>query len=320
MPLNADSLEPLVSEVAVVTVCVRDQAGVARFFNGALGFGTIAIGTCAADSDGARMLRSRDPVTWTLVGPPGARSGLIRLVSVPTAGESIWEGYSTPADRGYYALNFLVPDVDAAWRRLQEQGAVPRSEPKAWHLWDDVTIRESMFFGPDGVLLDVAEVTGPGVARHNEPIVGVATSVCALTSHVEDPHRAQAFYTALGYDLLFDQELRGLESLLHVPTGTVLHDVNLRVPGRPLLGRLELVSYVGCVGRSRAHRAVPPNLGIIAAAYRTRSLPDALAAVESGGGRVLITFECSPFPDIGAGPAAVCLGPDDEALQLVEVS
>jgi catechol 2,3-dioxygenase-like lactoylglutathione lyase family enzyme len=310
---------PWVSEVTSVVVGVSNPDAAARLFEDALGFQRHRHDAFPTDSPASRLLGTTQAMTSVLVGPPGESSGLVRLVGASGVGVRIWGDYSTPQDRGYYALNFVVSDVDAAWEQLVACGAHPRSRPKAWALWADLTVREAMFLGPDGVLLDVAEVSGAGARRHNDPVRGRSSAICAVTSHVADPSRSRRFYESLGYALFFDQELRGLEELLHLPRGTVLRDVNLRVPGRPLLGRLELVAYVGLAGAARHGLAVPPNLGIHAATFRTRSLEDALAMIVAQGGSVLVREPACPFGELGKGRAARCSGPDGETLILAEL-
>ena len=78
---------------------------------------------------------------------------------------------------------------------------------------------------------------------------------------VTDLNASKAFYTALGFEPLYDRVIDHVWSFFGLPKGTQVHIINLIRPGGRPTGRVALAQYVGLPGRSLKARTAPPARG-----------------------------------------------------------
>lgn len=308
----------MVSEVRAVTVSVRDLERSLEFYENAFGYRVLAQGTLPVDELRKSWRMPSDlRGEYAVVGPGTAETGLLRLVSFSSAGVSIWGDYSRIQDYGHYAINFRALDVHRTWEKLCAAGARPKSPPKYWTVNEQISAWDSMCFDPDGVLLDVFQVEGQVLETLGEQEAEVS-EVQTMAIHVSDMAQSVDFYSGLGFSVLYDKVVDGMENFFGLPRGTKLHNVNLMMPGSSPNGRVELAQYIGFPGRSIGDRAMPPNLGVLTMSFESGDIGEDLQrAVMLGGSQIAdpVEVELTPW---GKVRAVVCLGPDGEAVELYQ--
>ena len=256
---------------------------------------------------------------FAVMGLPGIDSGMLRLIEWTPSGDPVWAPPARIQDLGPFAVNFRVKDVHAAWERLGQAGAKPKSAPTYWEVNESIAAWDSQCFDPDGTLLDVFQVVGKIEAELGPFAAGRdASEVQTLAVHCSDARRSEAFYLGLGFETLYDKVVEDLEHFFGVPKGTKLHNINLIMRGLRPTGRIELAQYVGLLGRSLKTRTAPPSRGPQMMSLRVTSVDDGaallttLGAKEIGAGR----YNCPPFGEVRA---RTLFGPDDEVIELFEV-
>lgn len=308
----------MVSELQVTTVSVSDLPRSVAFYGEVFGY----VAGEVAQFAGASIERAWQAPPGThgqcaVVGPPGAQTGLLRLVQFDATGEKIWGEYARRQDYGPFALNIRVIDLRATLDRLRRAGGRLRSGPNRWSPSPDLDAWDSLSYDPDGVLLDVFQINaGPGspLARFDQECSEIQT----LAMHVSDAPRAAAFYRALGYVELYDKHIVGMESFFDLPAGTELRNINLYVPTEPACGRVELAQYVGWPGRQQRDRAVPPNIGILSASLETDDLGSAVAALEALGAEPVCPPVELDLPPYGNAVVAPYFDLDGDVLEFFE--
>lgn len=305
----------MISEVRHVTVAVRDLERARRFYHDTFGYVTHATATVSGP-EFAELWRLPAGVTAqvAVVGPPDADSGLLRLTAFDRPGEPYWGDYTDSQDYGHYALNIRVPEIHSAVRRLREAGGRSKSEPTRWTVTPEVSAWDSLSYDPDGIVLDVFELV-PAPGSLMDDYDGGCTALQTICVHSSDARRTARFYAALGFRPWYDKTIERMEGFFRIPAGIPLHNINMVMPGSPSIGRIEIAQYVGFPGSSQRERAVPPNLGLLAAGLETtdfdgtEKLLHAIGA-EPAGAAVEVELP-------GAGPvrARSWYGPDDELLE-----
>jgi catechol 2,3-dioxygenase-like lactoylglutathione lyase family enzyme len=308
----------MISPVHLATVGVADLQRAVRFYAAAFGYpergrGEVGGGALERAWRMPRGLRGEAVV----VGPEDADLGLIRLVRFSEPGERIWGAYERIQDLGHYALNMRVKDIGRGWDRLVAAGAQVKSEPRHWTVEENLSAWDSQVYDPDGVLLDVFQVEGDLEATVGEQDAEVS-ELQTVALHVGDMERSRAFYVGLGFGILYDKVVEGMEDFFHVPPGTALHNVNLLKRDQSRNGRIELAHYRGFPGSSLRHRAVPPNLGILSLTLRTEDLDAATRLASDLGGEPVAGPVEVDLPPLGRQRLATVLGPDGELLELCE--
>lgn len=308
----------MLSPVYLATVGVADLQRAMDFYAAAFGYRRRAGGDVGGDAieQAWRMppgLRGEVAV----VGPEHAGLGLIRLVRFSQPGERIWGAYERVQDLGHYALNMRVKDIGRGWDRLVAAGAQVKSEPRYWTVDEHLSAWDSQVYDPDGVLLDVFQVEGDLEATVGEQDAEVS-ELQTVALHVGDMDRSRAFYVGLGFGILYDKVVEGLEDFFHVPQGTALHNVNLLKREQSRNGRIELAHYRGFPGSSLRDRAVPPNLGILSLTLRTDDLDAAMRLVSDLGAELVAGPLDVDLAPLGPQRLATALGPDGELLELCE--
>ncbi|MEZ5458579.1 MAG: hypothetical protein R3E65_04365 [Steroidobacteraceae bacterium] len=305
------------SEIHSVTLGVRDLAKTGRFYETNFGYQPVEAAPVSADcarwwgvpegvaARSALLARWRD-------GKPLSR-GMLRLLECTPSGDHAWGGYERYFDYGHYAVNIRVPDIRASYDAMQAAGARSKSRPTRWEVEPGLEAWDSLSWDPDGTLIDVYTVNGRPDVFH--PIDGPATEVETVAIHTSDAKRSRDFYMGLGYSQFYDRMITDLSSFFHLPDHVALHNINLYMPERSPVGRIEIVQYVGLPGEPVGAAAKPPRLGILAIAFESPDL-DATAAQlrRLGALEVGATVEID-LPGVGRVRALEAAGPDRERLQ-----
>ncbi|MFB9180858.1 VOC family protein [Dactylosporangium sucinum] len=297
---------------------MSDLARSCAFYGDVFGYRTLGETTVAGrDVEALWQMPAGLTGQCRVVGPPGASTGLLRLVQFDAPGERIWGDYSRARDYGHYALNIRVDDIRSAIAKLRESGGSSKSEPTRWTVNEDISAWDSLSYDPDGVILDVFQLftrEGSALASYD----GRPSELQTVAMHCSNARKSAQFYGALGYVPLYDRLLENMESFFKLPAGTALHNINLYMPGDTPNGRVELAEYVGYPGEDQRARAVPPNIGILSASMYT----DDLAATSA----LLGTLEAQPVCDIvevelppyGRALVRTYFGPDGEVLEFYQ--
>lgn len=306
------------SELQVTTVGVSDLQRSVEFYRDVFGY----VIADAAELSGGELERVWQMPHGTrarcaVLGPDGAATGLLRLVSFDAPGERIWRQYERRQDYGHYALNIRVANIDATLDRIAAHGGQRRSGPTRWSPSPQLPAWDSLSYDPDGVLLDVFQID----AAADSPLADFdrdCSEIQTVAIHVSEARSSAKFYGAMGYIELYDKLVEGLEGFFGLPAGTALHNINLYVPGQPACGRVELAQYVGFPGRQQRERAVPPNLGILSASIRTDDLPSAGAQLRAMDAEPVSEAAQLDLPPYGSAHVQSYFGLDGEVLELFQ--
>ena len=308
----------MISPISVATVGVADLDVSVGFYRSLLQWELVAAGEVGGP--GLESLWRMPPGLTgraAVLGAPGRRLGRIRLVEWEEPGERVRDPERNQ-DYGHYALNFRVEDLAAVWERLEDIGGRARSAPNTWVVSEGILAHDSLCYDPDGITCDVFELPDEGPLGPLGDVPSSELQTMAVRSH--DMAASTAFYMGLGYEVWYDQKTDGIEGFLHLPEGTTLHNVNFHMPARSRNGRVELAAYLGFPGVSVADRAVPPNIGIMSITFESDDFDRDTEMIEAAGGAPVAGPELVEVVPYGPTRLAVYLGPDGEAIELVEVA
>ena len=253
----------LVSEVRIVNVSVGSMDGALALYSGVLGLDVIARGDLPPELAGPWRIPPGLSGKVALLAAGPERTGMLRLVEFDAPGDPVWTKTHQLSGNGFWALNYRVHDIRALLPRLLEAGVTGSGEAKNWAITDEVEVWDSITTDPDGVHLDVysyergAEIRGGELHGRISPLQTIA--MC-----VHDLANTRRFYEGLGFEVLWERTIAGLEDMLQIPEGITLHDANLVRDPDTLPGRVELFQFLdtGVVSLpepvSLTHRAVPP--------------------------------------------------------------
>lgn len=305
------------SEIAIATLGVRDLVATRQFYESVFGYRVVDEGAVSPEAANAWRAPPACRGQYVVVGPPGARRGLMRLVAFDRPGEHIWGTYDRIQDYGHYAVNIRVPNIHTTWSRLCAAGARQKSPPTRWNVDESMVAWDSQCWDVDGTLLDVYQMEG---RKDLFPDLNsdTATAIETVAIHVESADRSRAFYEGLGFTLFFDKTIENLGEFFHLPAGVALRDVNLYKIERSPIGRVEIVELVGYPGRRVQPRARPPNFGILSVSFITGDLDAARQVVLRFGGQVSTADYRTVVPVFGLARVCHAIGPDGEALEFVQ--
>lgn len=316
-------LSPL-SEVRTVTLGVADLTRALDLYSGVLGFEVLARSPVSMPLAQAWEVPPGVGAEVALLAQPGTEAGRLRLLAFDPPGERIWRAEDRLCGDGLFAVNLRARDVRALLPRLRAAGCDVPDEAVFWEVSEEVAVWDSMSCDPDGIHLDVFTYVRGGEKRG--PLAGNVSEVQTVAIATHDVGRCAHFYRSLGFDVLFDLHLENLEDLLDVPSGVVVHNVNLiktdsETGERTIPGRVECFRYLGPglpAARSLRDRSRPPRRGILAIGFETADLATADRRLREAG--ALPAGE-AVFVDLpGEGPSSLARyrGPDGETIELIE--
>ena len=319
----------MISEIAAVTLSVRDMDGTLRALVEGLGFDVERSWDLGDENDRdlARL--------WQLPSPPrgrahflrqgGAPFGAIRLVSIEGNGPTLTED-ARPYDYGYVKnLDFFTDDVASVCARLKNVGVEFMSSPVDYALpWGGVKVTEAHTRPKEGFKFAVAKLHGaPRKAMGESPHGKPCTEVAAATQIVADCARASSFYEQV-FDCVPSAETvvadPGLAEALHLPKDTALRMCFIG-RGGAVAGKIGLVAYEGPgVSDKRAvpRGSMPPCRGAVALSFETDELDSRHArALARGASEVSVPAEGALLP-WGRVRASSFLSPDRVLHELIE--
>lgn len=230
--------------------------------------------------------------------------------------------------RGLWNLNFYVDDIRATTRELKAKGFNFWSEPVGYEVSAKVGAPvEVLFDGPDGLAINLVELTGDETSTIGQLRLEVAKigktkagfSQVSTTSHsVIDRDKALAFYTeVLGMQVRIDDILNKPETnhFLNRPRNAQTRATFMA--GAHQFGKVALSHPLNYVVPDKVPLAVPPNIGYLAQSFRVPSLASAAAACARVGAHVFSGAEDLDVPGLGPVRAMIVRNPGSGALMYV---
>lgn len=311
----------MISELRSVTVAVSNLDRAVEFFSSALAYelkGRGAFSDQDEDLAAAWQLPSGLSGEFAVMGPPGFDRSIIRLVGFNRTGRAIWGEHDHFHDTGPMALNFQVSSLDKTLAGLAAAGARERTARQQWPVFDGVSADETQWIDPDGLVIDVFELSGSKYADHFEPLETPVSGIHTVVMHCNDADGVKAFYQGLGFAVLYDQVLKDVEWLTGLPEGSELRNVNLQKPELSPLGRVEITAHEGYPGADKRSVAVPPNVGILALSFETDDLDQTSDLVVSLGGISISEGAALTMPPWGNIKVRTFFGLNGEVLELFQ--
>lgn len=229
---------------------------------------------------------------------PGLDVGAVTLIEfdAPQRVQVRRPGESTI--RGLWNLNFYVNDIRAACRMLAARGFELWSEPTGYEVSaaSGAPI-EALFDGPDGVAINLVQLTGDAstvIGRVRAAVAAIGhtptgwTAVSTTSHSVRDTDAAVAFYReVLGLAVLMDDVLDKAASnhFLRRPDGAQTRATFMA--GEHPFGKVALSQALNYAVPDHVDAAVAPNIGYLAQSFRVPSLAAALAASARVGAPLL---------------------------------
>lgn len=308
----------VISEIRMATVAVSDLARSRTFYENTFDYVCHGEGSIAGDAfESLWNMPAGLEGHCIVVGPKGATTGLLRLVQFNQPGQQIWGDYTTPQNRGHYALNIRVPAIQDAMDRLHSNGGRSKSAPNYWTVSPEISAWDSLSYDPDGTIVDVFELeVAPGSLLDDYD--GRCSALQTVAMHVADANQSTRFYAALGFRPMYDKLIEGMEEFFKLPKGTALHNINLVMPGGANIGRIEIAQYVGWCGESWREVAKPPNLGILSLSMHTDDLEATENLLHSIGAEACSETVEVTMPVLGTVKSRSYYGPDGEVLEFFE--
>ena len=206
---------------------------------------------------------------------------------------------------------------------MMEAGVTGTGEAKNWSITDEVEVWDSISTDPDGVHLDIYSYQRGAELRGGE-LVGPISPLQTIAMCVHDLARTRLFYEGLGFEVLWERTIAGLEEMLQIPAGITLHDANLVRDPAIMPGRVELFQFLdtGVVPLpnpdSTTRRAVPPARGILSVSMETPDLEEASRLITGLGGTTIAGPVDTDVPGSGPVRLSTFLGPEDECVEIYE--
>ena len=313
----------LVSEVRIVNVSVRSMEEALALYAGVLGLDVVDRGELPPELAGPWRIPDGLTGSVALLAAGQERTGMLRLVEFDTPGDRIWTEGDQLSGNGFWALNYRVHDIRELLPRMMEAGASGTGEAKNWSITDEVEVWDSISTDPDGVHLDVYSYERGAELRGGE-LVGPISALQTIAMCVHDLAHTRRFYEGLGFEVLWERTIAGLEDMLQIPAGITLHDANLVRDPAILPGRVELFQFLdtGVVPLpdpvSITQRAVPPARGILSVSMQTPDLDEATRLVTDLGGTTIAGPVELELAGLGPATVATFLGPEGECVELYE--
>jgi catechol 2,3-dioxygenase-like lactoylglutathione lyase family enzyme len=227
--------------------------------------------------------------------------------------------------RGLWNLNFYVDDIRATTKRLQARGYNFWSEPVGYEVSAKAGAPvEVLFDGPDGLAINLVELTGDDtttVGRLRREVAALGKTKAgftqvATTSHsVVQRDKALAFYTrVLGMEVRIDDILAKPETNRFLGRPPEAKTRATFLAGAHQFGKVALSHPENYAVPDRTTLAVPPNIGYLAQSFCVPSLLRAMDACRAVGAEVYSPMMELEIPGVGLVAAVIVRNPGSGAL------
>lgn len=227
--------------------------------------------------------------------------------------------------RGLWNLNFYVDDIRATTRALKAQGFNFWSEPVGYEVSAKAGAPvEVLFDGPDGLAINLVELTGDETSTIGQLRLEVAklgktqkgfTQVSTTSHSVFDRQKALSFYQrVLGMQIRIDDILDKPETnhFLGRPRNARTHATF--VAGAHQFGKIALSHALNYPVPEKVALAVPPNIGYLAQSFEVPSLHQSAAICGEIGAETFSAPEDLDMPGVGPVRAMIVRNPGSGAL------
>ena len=313
----------LVSEVRIVNLSVGSLDSALGLYSSVLGLGIVARGELPGELSAPWRIPPGMGGEMALLAAGAERTGMLRLVEFDAPGDLIRTEADQLSGNGFWALNYRVHDIRELLPRMMEAGVTGTGEAKNWSITDEVEVWDSISTDPDGVHLDVYSYERGAELRGGE-LVGPISALQTIAMCVHDLARTRLFYEGLGFEVLWERTIAGLEDMLQIPAGITLHDANLVRDPTIMPGRVELFQFLdtGVVPLPDpdpvTNRAVPPARGILSVSMETPDLEEASRLVTGLGGTTIAGPVDAHVAGMGPMRISTFLGPEGECVEIYQ--
>ena len=313
----------LISEVRIVNLSVGSLDNALGLYSRVLGLDVIARDGLPRELSDPWRIPSGVGGEMALLAAGTEHTGMLRLVEFDAPGDLIRTKVDQLSGNGFWALNYRVHDIRELLPAMLEAGVTGTGRAKNWSITDEVEVWDSISTDPDGVHLDIysyergAELRGGELAGDISPLQTIAMCVHNLAE-------TRMFYEGLGFEVLWERTIAGLEDMLQIPAGITLHDANLVRDPAILPARVELFQFLdtGVVPLPEpsplTHRAVPPALGILSVSMETPDLDEASRLVIGLGAKTAGGPIDTDMPGTGPARLATFLGPEGDCVEIYQ--
>lgn len=310
----------LISEVRIVNLSVGSLDSALDLYAGVLGLDVVARGALPRELSVPWRIPAGMGGEMALLAAGAERTGMLRIVEFDAPGDLIRTEADKLSGNGFWALNYRVHDIRELLPRMVEAGVSGTGEAKNWSITDEVEVWDSIGTDPDGVHLDIYSYERGAQLRGGE-LVGPISALQTIAMCVHDLATTRLFYEGLGFEVLWERTIAGLEEMLQIPDGITLHDANLVRDPAIMPGRVELFQFLdtGVVPlpdpQPVTNRAVPPARGILSVSMETPDLDEASRLVTGLGGTTIAEPVETDIPGTGPVRLATFLGPEGECVE-----
>ncbi|MCB2106570.1 MAG: VOC family protein [Rhodobacteraceae bacterium] len=227
--------------------------------------------------------------------------------------------------RGLWNLNFYVDDIRATTKQLQAKGYDFWSEPVGYEVSAKAGAPvEVLFDGPDGLAINLVELTGgpdTTIGRLREKVAALGKTAkgftpVSTTSHsIVDHGKALAFYRdVLGMEVVIDDVLDkpATNHFLNRPAGARTRATF--VAGGHEFGKIALSHPLNYSVENKIPLAVPPNIGYLAQSFAVPSLDTAAVKCAEIGADPFSPPLDIEIPGVGCTRAMIVRNPGSGAL------
>jgi catechol 2,3-dioxygenase-like lactoylglutathione lyase family enzyme len=227
--------------------------------------------------------------------------------------------------RGLWNLNFYVDDIRATTKILQAKGFDFWSEPVGYEVSSKAGAPvEVLFDGPDGLAINLVELTGDDTTTVGRLRIEVAAlgktkagfTQVATTSHsVVQRDKALSFYTqVLGMQVRIDDILGKPETNHFLGRPPEAKTRATFVAGNHQFGKVALSHPENYAAPNKVPLAVPPNIGYLAQSFRVPSILRAMDSCKAVGAEIFSPMMEIDVPGLGLVAAFIARNPGSGAL------
>ena len=225
--------QPGLGPILSVTVVVPDLEHAAAGYRALLGADVLAGGRLSEADAAAWAAPEAAGAPWVVVGPPGARDGLVHLVEDRAAVRP--RAFAT---LGWAALEVLVTDVDEAHARCRAAAGFEVLEAPAGVGAEASSLRALQAAGPGGEGVYLTQIRRPPPGFELPDAATAASRVYGVVAATHDlPATRAHFAERFGLHHVTDHGLpvRVINGAFGLPAGTAHRVSTLQLAGRALL-------------------------------------------------------------------------------------
>ena len=223
---------------------------------------------------------------------------------------------------GIFSIMVRSKDVQSVFDRAIASGWWAESEPIGFQFGGSV-LKNVVLQGPDGFQLAVYERSSPPFTAFS---LGSISQGFNSMRMVRDQRASVGFYRKLGFKTVFDSDYRDPApqasnfSLPHNLTQTVIRRASALQPVDGEAGRVEVMEFVGLVGKSAFGFAHAPNLGILSVRYPVKGLVRYQAQVAERGVPAVQSARAVSIAGMGRVDLFAVADPDGALTEFYEIT